>query len=183
MHSQYTELMSLALDHEANAEQLAALQAHLKGCLECAGVWARWQALDVRFRAAPMLAPPPRLAERVMARIETRTRRRSWGGWLGAGLFFAWLAAACVVLLALLGGVWWGVTHPLQASMALSAGTRLLSSVLWPVRSAGVLLTSAGLSLQAGVAAYLGLTCLLLAAWAWLVIRRAPLGQPETRFL
>jgi anti-sigma factor RsiW len=169
--------MSLALDHEANAAQMDALHAHLRGCAGCAAAWARWQALDARFRAAPMLAAPPQLAERVLARLATRRRRRFWRGWLGAGLFIAWLAVAGVILLALLGGAWWGLTHPLHASLALSAAARLLSGVLWPVRSAGVMLTSAGVSPQAGVAAYLGLTSLLCGVWVWLVIRRAPLSR------
>jgi anti-sigma factor RsiW len=169
--------MSLALDHEADAAQMAALHVHLKECAGCAATWARWQAVDARLRAASMLDAPPQFAARVLARLEARRRRRFWGGWFGAGLFVAWLAMAGVILLALLGSAWWGLTHPLAASMALSAGVRLLSSVLWPVRTAEILLTSAGLSLGAGVAACLGLTGLLLGAWAWLVIRRAPLGR------
>ncbi len=181
MHSEYTELMSLALDHEADAAQMAALHAHLKGCAGCAATWARWQAVDARFRAAPMLDAPPQFAERVLARLATRRRGWSWRGWFGAGLFVTWLAIVGVILLALLAGVWWGITHPLEASLALSAGTRLLSSVLWPVRSAGVILTSTGLSLQAGVAAYLGLTCLLLGAWAWLVIRTNGLNREDAK--
>jgi len=181
MHSEYTELMSLALDHEADAAQMAALHAHLKGCAGCAATWARWQAVDARFRAAPMLDAPPQLAARVLARLETRRRHRFWGGWFGAGLFIAWLAVAGAILVALLGGAWWGFTHPLAASMALSAGVRLLSSVLWPVRSAGILLTSAGLSLGAGVAAYVGLTCLLLGTWAWLVIRTNGLNREDAK--
>jgi len=159
------------LDHEANAQQLEALHAHLKGCTACAATWARWQKVDARFRAAPTLDAPPQLAERVLARLAARRRRRFWRGWFGAGLFIVWLAAAGMILLVSLAGIWWGMTHPVQASLALSAGARLSSSVLWPVRSVGVVLASTGVSLQAGLAAYLGVTGLLLGAWVRLLSR------------
>lgn len=176
MHSHYTELMSLALDHEASAEQMAALQAHLKVCADCAARWLRWQALDARLRAAPMLAAPPQFAERVLARLESRRRQSLWGGWLGVGLLTIWLAAAGVLALAVLGGAAWALAHPVQASMALAACAQLLSSALWPVRSVGIVLTSAGLAPQMGVAAYLGVTGALFGVWAWLAMRRRPLG-------
>lgn len=168
MHSDYTELMSLALDHEADAEQLAALQAHLKVCPDCAAVWWRWQALDARLQAAPMLAAPPQFAARVLAQLESRRRRAVWHSWLGVGLLAAGPAAVGILALALFSGVAWALAYPLQAGIALSAGARLLSNALWPVRSIGIVLTGAGLSPQAGTAAWVGITCALCGVWAWL---------------
>ncbi len=176
MHTYFTELMSLALDHEADVEQLRALKTHLEICPACAATWARWQALDVRFRAAPMLAPPPDLAARVMARLAAHdSRRRSWGGWLG--LLVAWGAIACTGLLTLIACAWWGIMYPVQASMALAAIAQLLGALVWPLRGLEIVLDSAGLSLQATVAGCLGLTAALIGLWIWRVAHLDAAGR------
>jgi anti-sigma factor RsiW len=172
MHSQYTELMSLILDDEASAEQTAEMHAHLATCQACAATWARWRAMDAHFRRAPMLAPSHDLADQVLARLKTRSQRRFWKGWLGVGIFLAWIAMAGAVVAALAGVIWWGISHPLQAGVTLSAATQLVSSFLWPVRGAAAALTSAGLPLGYGIAGYFGVTCALLALWVWVVARR-----------
>lgn len=170
MHSQYTELMSLALDHEADAGQLAALEAHLRACHECAATWARWQMLDARLRAAPMLVPPPHLAGQVMARLAARRQRAGWGGWFGVALLAAWLLTFGGLLLAIIAGAVWALTYPAQASIVLSAGARLLSGLLWPLRSAAIALTSAGVSLQVVAVVWLAAVCALCATWIRLAL-------------
>jgi anti-sigma factor RsiW len=174
-HAQYTGLMSLALDREITPSQDEILQAHLMTCPTCAALWAEWQAVDAEFEAAPMLTPPPGLALGVAARIEERGRRRSRARWFGAGLLIAWLACAALVLLLTVAGVWWGLAHPLQASVALSAGAHLLSGILWPVRSMEVAFAGAGISLWVGVGGYLALTGALLGLWLWLASRQRTL--------
>ncbi len=76
MHSEYTLLMSLALDDEAGAADLARLHAHLATCAECRKVWARWQEMDRRFQAEPLVTAPVDLAHQVAARLEERELQR-----------------------------------------------------------------------------------------------------------
>jgi hypothetical protein len=88
-------------------------------------------------------------------------------------LLIAWLGIAALVLLFAITAVWWGLTHPLQASTVLSAGAHVLSAILWPVRGAEIALASAGLSLWVGIGGYLVLTGMLLGLWLWLAVRRS----------
>ncbi len=172
MHAHVTELMSLALDHEADAEQLRALQAHLNTCAECAATWTRWQALDAQFRVVPMLAPAPGLAARVMARLEARRQRQYvWGGWLG--LLVAWGALIWAGLALLTFLACWAITHPGHAGLALAATARLLGLLVWPLRGLEIVLDSAGLSLHAVAAASLGLIAVSFWLWTWRVVRPA----------
>lgn len=172
MHVEYTELMSLVLDGEATAQQVTALHTHTAVCSACAQTWGQWQALDTQLSAAPLLSPAPGLTDRVLARLEERRHRRFWPGWLGAGLFVTWIAIAFTVLLMLLGGIWWGVTHPLQASVVLSASTHLLSGFIWLVRGVETGLTGTGLSLWVGLGVCATGVVLLASLWVWLVSHR-----------
>jgi predicted anti-sigma-YlaC factor YlaD len=165
--------MSLILDGEAAPGQQVMLREHLLECPDCTSVWVAWQALDVSFREEPMMTPPPDLAYRVAGRIEERSRWRSRTRWLGASVLIAWLGIAALALLFAITAVWWGLTHPLQASTVLSAGAHVLSAILWPVRGVEMALASAGLSLWVGIGGYLVLTGMLLGLWLWLAIRRS----------
>jgi len=164
--------MSLILDGEAAPSQQEMLRKHLLECLDCIRVWTAWQALDAGFREEPMMVPPPGLAFRVAARIEKRSRWRSWTRWLGASLLIAWLGIGALTLLFAVTAVWWGLTRPLQASTVLSAGAHVLSGILWPVRSVEVAFAAAGLSLWAGIGGYLVMTGALFGLWLWLASRR-----------
>ena len=180
-HTQYTELMSLILDGEAASDQQGMLRKHLLECPDCAAVWAAWKALDVGFKEEPMLAPPPGLLLRVSARIEERSRWRTWTRWLGASLLIAWLGIAALASLFAVTAVWWGVTHPLQAGTVLSVGARVLSAILWPVRSMEVAFAIAGLSPWAGIGGYLVITGTLLGLWFWLASRRPGFASARLR--
>ena len=171
-HTQYTTLMSLILDGEAAFGQQEALRKHLMECPDCAAVWAAWQMLDTEFKEQPMMAPPPGLALQVAARIEERSRWRTWTRWLGASLLIAWLGIAVLALLFAVTVTLWGLTHPMQAGTVLSAGAHVLSGIFWPVRSMEMVFASAGLSLWAGIAGYLIMTGILLGLWLWLAARR-----------
>ena len=76
MHSDYTMLMSVALDDEATPDELQRLREHVRTCAACAGIWERWQVVDRRFDAAPLMTPAPNFADAVMARIEARSLQR-----------------------------------------------------------------------------------------------------------
>ena len=177
MHEAYTELMSLVLDGEATLQQVTALHAHTSVCSACAMTWGQWQALDTQLHAAPLVTPAPGLTNRVLARLEERRHRRFRPAWLGAGLLVIWIAVAGIVLLTLLGGVWWGITHPLQGSVVLSASTHLLSGFIWLLRGVETGLIGAGLSLWIGLGVCVASVVLLASLWVWLVSRQLPLAQ------
>jgi predicted anti-sigma-YlaC factor YlaD len=171
-HTQYTELMSLMLDYEASPAQEQMLRKHLPECPDCAAVWAAWQTLDTGFKGEPMIAPPPDLALRVANRIEERSSWRLWMRWLGVSLVIAWLGIAALTVLFAITVICWGLMHPLQAGMVLSAGAHVLSGILWPVRTVEMAFATAGLSLWAGVGSYLVTTAVLFRLWLWLASRR-----------
>ena len=115
------------------------------------------------------------------ARIEERSRWRTWTRWLGASLLIAWLGIAALVSLFAVTAVWWGVTHPLQAGTVLSAGAHVLSAILWPVRSVGMTFAAAGLPVWAGIGGYLILTGMLCGVWLWLASRRPAFASARVR--
>jgi len=180
-HTQYTELMSLILDDEAAPGQQEMLSKHLLECPDCTSVWEAWQALDAGFKEEPMMAPSSDLALRVAARIEERSRWRTWTRWLGASLLIAWLGIAALASLFAVTAVWWGVTHPFQAGTVLSAGAHVLSAILWPVRSVEMTFAAAGLSIWAGIGGYLILTGMLFGLWLWLASRRPAFASTRVR--
>ena len=180
-HTQYTELMSLILDGEAAPGQQEMLRKHLLECPNCAAIWQAWQALDDSFREEPMMVPSPDLALRVAARIEERSRWRAWMRWLGASLLITWLGIAALASLFAVTAVWWGLTHPLQAGTVLSAGARMLSAILWPVRSVEMTFATAGLPIWAGIGGYLILTGVLFGLWLWLASRRPAFASARVR--
>jgi predicted anti-sigma-YlaC factor YlaD len=171
-HTQYTEVMSLLLDGEAAPGEQAALRKHLLECPDCSVVWAAWQMLDADFSEEPMVVPRPGLALRVAARLEERSRWRTWTRWLGISLLIAWLGVAALVSLFAVTAFWWGVTHPFQAGTVLSAGAHVFSAILWPVRSVETTFAAAGLSIWTGIGGYLVVTGVLLGVWLWLAARR-----------
>jgi predicted anti-sigma-YlaC factor YlaD len=180
-HTQYTELMSLILDDEAASGQQEMLRKHLLECPDCTSVWSAWQALDFSFSEQPMLAPSPDLALRVAARIEERSRWRTRTRWLGASLLIAGLGTAALASLFAVTAVWWGLTHPLQAGTVLSACARVLSAILWPVRSVEMTFAAAGLSIWAGIGGYLILTGMLFWLWLWLAARHPAFASARVR--
>ncbi|MEJ5197295.1 MAG: anti-sigma factor [Anaerolineae bacterium] len=177
MHTEFTELMSLALDHEADATQMAVLQKHLAECAECAATWEHWQMIESHISGwvKAMPSPTPGLAERVMMRLDAQQGqlRRQHYAWLRTGFLLAWLGIAAVLLLVLAVGAWWGVTHPLQTGIMVSACTRLLSSTLWSVREVQTWLVGVGVPLPWLMASYFGVTIGLFLIWVWLLARPA----------
>jgi len=77
------------------------LEAHLEGCRDCDREARAMARLDLLLAAAPMVAPAPQFASRVMTRIQ---RRRRWLAFLrGSALLAVGLvvvAALCVLPLA-----------------------------------------------------------------------------------
>lgn len=80
-HETYVLLMSLALDGMLAPDEEADLHRHLGQCSHCAGTWAAWSSLHVRFAAQPAVAPTPGFGERFeLRRIQQVRRRRLWMG-------------------------------------------------------------------------------------------------------
>ncbi len=100
--SETLERMMLALDGELPPEEWRMLESHLEACAPCRAQWERLQAVERVLQRAPLLAPPPGFAERVMARVD---RRRAWRRNVLGGLALA-MGTAVVILLGLLPGLW-----------------------------------------------------------------------------
>lgn len=172
MHSDYTLLMSMALDDEATPDEVQRLREHVRTCAACAGIWERWQVVDRRFDAAPLVTPPATFTDAVMARIETRSveRRRTYR--FGSGLALTWLAASFLSL-ALLGLLlYWGAQNPGQVSGIFFAILKGLGMAAWILL--GFLRLLGGIGAPT-LAAYVGLlatlTCLFSMLWLWVISR------------
>jgi len=170
MHADYTMLMSVVLDGEATPDEMQRLREHLRACAACAGVWERWQAVDRRLDAAPLVSPALTFTENVMARIEAQSLKRRRARWLGSGLFMTWLAGSLLGLAVIGALVYWGSQYPGQASGAFFAALKGVDSATWILL--GLLRFMGGVgapALAAGVGLLATLTCLLGMLWLWVV--------------
>ncbi len=168
MHGEYTLLMSLALDDEADADDLARLAAHLAACADCREVWARWQEMDRRLRAEPLVAAPVGLARRVAVRLGEHEQRRA--RWLSSGLALGWLALVLLGLLAAVGMFVWLVIHLHQTGALASFATQILTAFNGLLRGVAAVVDSIGMPTLAAVMGGLAcLTCGLAMVWLWLI--------------
>ena len=172
MHADYTLLMSMALDDEATPAEMQRLKDHLRACAACANVWERWQVVDRRLEAAPLVSPSPTFTDNVMARIAAQSvhthRRRSanWGV-VVASLFGALLALSAVIAL-----VYWGLQNQGQVSAVFFAALKGMGTATWLLL--GLLRLMSGLgapTLAVGVGLLATATCLLSMLWLWVVGR------------
>jgi anti-sigma factor RsiW len=172
MHSDYTMLMSVALDNEATPDELQRLRDHVRTCAACAGIWERWQAVDRRLDAAPLVMPAPSFTGAVMARIEARSLQRRRTRRLGSGLVALWLVASLLGL-AILGGVlYWGVQNPSQVSGVFFAALKGVGTATWVFLGLLRLMGGVGApTLAAGVGLLATLTLVLSMLWLWVVNR------------
>jgi anti-sigma factor RsiW len=101
----FTDKISLWLDHELDATEVAELQTHLVTCSTCRQAYQVMQRLDGLFReaAAQGVAPAPGFAGRFEARLAQQQAAKSSRLWLGVtALFLGTLAiiALCSALIA-----------------------------------------------------------------------------------
>ena len=172
MHSDYTMLMSVALDDEATPDELQRLREHVHTCAACAGIWERWQIVDRRFDAAPLVTPAPNFADAVMARIEARSLQRRQTQRLASRLVVLWLAVSLLGLVTLGGLLYWGAQNPTQVSGVFFAALRGVGTATWIFL--GILRLMGGVgapTLAAGIGLLATLTCLLSMLWLWVVGR------------
>jgi predicted anti-sigma-YlaC factor YlaD len=180
MHSDYTLLMSVALDDEATPDELQRLREHVRTCAACAGVWERWQVVDWRLDAAPLVTPAPTFTASVMARIEARSLQRRRTRRLGSGLIALCLAVSLLGLAILGGALYWGAHDPAQVSNVFFAFLRGVGAATWIFLGFLWLMGGVGApTLAAGVGLLATLTCLLSTLWLWVVSRsRAVMVDP-----
>ena len=173
MHAEYTMLMSVALDDEATPTEQQRLRDHLRSCAACAGVWERWQAVDRRLEAAPLMIPSPRFADTLMARIEAQALEPQRSRRLNTRFVVVLLAAGLVLALALTGLLfYWGAQNPAQVSNVFFAALRGVGTTTWIFLGFLRLMGGVGApTLAAGVGLLATLTCLLSMLWLWVVGR------------
>jgi predicted anti-sigma-YlaC factor YlaD len=170
MHSEYTLLMSLALDDEAAAADLARLHAHLATCAECRRIWARWQEMDRRLQAEPLLVAPTGLARQVAARLDERELQRRRMRWLGSGLALGWLALSFLGVLAAAGLFAWLSANLQQVGILASTAAQALTAFNGLLRGVVATADSIGAPVLAAIVGGLAcMTCGLGMVWLWLV--------------
>ena len=173
MHAEYTMLMSVALDNEATPTEQQRLRDHLRTCAACAEVWERWQAVDRRLEAAPLMIPSPSFADTVMARIEAQALKPQRARWLDTRLVMVLLAAGLLLALVLTGVLfYWGAQNPAQVSNIFFTALRGVGTTTWVFLGFLRLMSGVGApTLAAGVGLLATLTCLLSMLWLWVVGR------------
>ncbi len=169
MHTEFTKLMSAALDHEADPDELARLQAHLHECPACAAAWAQWRAFDRRLSAAPLAAPPASLAAPVLRRLAEYELRRRQKQWVGGGLLVTWLLAFGLALVGVLAVSGWVASHPQQVAGILSGFAELFTRAIWLLRLLAGFLQGVNVPLvAASLGVFASLACVLAAIWLYL---------------
>ena len=103
------ELMPAAMDGALGPEENEWLQSHLSRCEDCRELWEAMNAVSALLAQAPMAAPSPGFAERVMARVagEASLRKKAR---IGGVLVFSAAYAEALALLVLgltLGAALW----------------------------------------------------------------------------
>jgi len=172
MHSDYTILMSVALDDEATPDELRRLREHMRTCAACAGIWERWQVVDRRFDAAPVMAPTPDFADAVMARIAAHSLQRRQTRRFASGLVALALAVLLLGLATLGGLLHLGAQNPAQVSGVFFAALRVAGTATWIFLGFLRLMGDFGAPTLAAVVGLLAtVTCLLSMLWLWVVGR------------
>ncbi len=172
MHSEFTQIMSLALDDEAGPDEVRRLHAHLRACPACAAQWAQWQILDRRLAAAPTMAPPASLVGAVAQRIAAHDLRRRRTRWVGSGLVLTWLLVFVLGLAGVVGAASWVTGQPQQIATVLSALAHFLGGVTWLFHALAAFLSELGAPrLAAGGGVFVTFTCVLAVMWLWAVGR------------
>jgi anti-sigma factor RsiW len=130
------ELITAWIDNELDATERAAIDAHLKNCLDCVQALERESALKrrVQLMARQMTAPPGlhRKLEEKSASNTTAARPLSWRRWFGEFAFTPLKGAfAAVILLAIAGSFlytrWSGDKENSVALAALDTHASILS--------------------------------------------------------
>jgi anti-sigma factor RsiW len=178
MHGEYTALMSSVLDHEAEPEEAARLDAHLASCPECAATWEYWRSLDECLSAMPVLVPPDGIAAGVAARLAERRLRSRQRRWYGSGLLLAWAGSLVALWLALLGMVGWCLAHPSLPGAWAAASLQMLGGLARALDGLRSALGALGLlPVSLGVGSYLCVTALAAGLWLWLMWRKSAWAQ------
>jgi len=174
---QFTALMSLELDGRLDGDDRQRLEQHLVTCPACRVEWQAMQQVSALFAASPMVGPPLGFAVRLDRRLaeKKKQRRQLFGGLalLTGSLSLAGVTVAVVALI-VLGVIAW---QSFDSSPAVQQGTELASQV-----ASGVGLVGKGASFFLGdlllrygaplVLLLLAGLVLLVALWAWLLVKR-----------
>jgi hypothetical protein len=92
LQDEFTLLMSLRLDNLLDETELAQFDTYVQSYPLFARQWRDWQRLHQQFEAAPHVAPPRDLVNRVeVGLVQQARRRRLWQGLaLGATIMLLW---------------------------------------------------------------------------------------------
>jgi predicted anti-sigma-YlaC factor YlaD len=173
---QFTEKISLWLDHELSQLEVTELQTHMVDCPACRQTYQAMQGLErlLGRAAVEMKAPQPGFSQRFATRLAQHqpvSRRPSWWGIAALLLLF---------ITALAGGATMTLSTWLDAGGWVTAVLAVVDT-LRTVVSLGTLLLKAGL-LTLSQPLFWGYTLLMAGlAWLWLrIIQTAYQQRPVT---
>jgi len=169
-----SELLSLRLDRRLSSDEERCLQAHLASCEACREEWQALQQVHRLFGQARMVAPPPLMKERIMARIRRRDDRLA--AWRRGLLFFLGLVIVLILSSSLFFGLSAIVINAPDSSSLIStlaeAATRIVAITATVFQALATclraLLASANWLIVVG---YLAMAGALLMGWTRLVTR------------
>jgi anti-sigma factor RsiW len=144
MHEEWTDRLSDYLDGELSSDQQRAVEAHLRGCAQCAAVLNDLKRVVARARAAGEVTRPPQadlwagIAERIDAR-QTPDAEGPAGPIASVTAFrgrasrriaftLPQLAAAAIVVAAVSGGLAWQLRPALSRTPGASPSDRASSA-------------------------------------------------------
>jgi hypothetical protein len=171
-HDTFTEQISLWLDNELSATEVAELQTHLAGCHTCQHTYQALQQVDTLLRSGSsvVVGPAPGFTVRFENRLAQQQARHNGHIWLGFGVLLVG-----TLILFIIGGIVLGTF--VSAGINLDGIDLLYNGLAGLIVSANTLLVwvnLAGLFLKACLITMsqpLFWGCALIAAgmvWLWL---------------
>ena len=171
-HDTFTEKISLWLDEELSAPEVAELEAHLAGCPACQQTHQTMQRVDTLLHSGSkvLIAPAPGFVQRFETRLAQQQTREQGHVWLGLGVLL--LGTICLFIL---GGV---ILYPFVSAgvnmIGLSALFVWLAEFIESANAVGLWLRLVGLFLKASFITmsqplfWLGVLGAVGVAWLWL---------------
>ena len=172
-----TALMSLALDGMLESGNRQRMEKHMKTCVTCRAEWQAMTQVSALLESSPAVGPPLGFAIRVERRLEEKSKKkkRAFGGVAALtgslSMVGATVAALLVIVLGIAAWRWFDTSPTLQ--QGTQTVTKVASGVGLVGKGASLFLGDLLLRYGAPLVIVLGIGLMvLLAIWAWLLIKR-----------
>jgi len=194
-HSDYGELMSLALDGRLSVQERASLQSHLATCAECRAQWAAFQQVNDILSGVAQAMPAPGFAVRFATRLacqppldRRQTQRTVLQLFKGISALAIGSATLALLTIVLLIAAWNGLDSvvslvanaPELLGRLIGLGARWLVTLSALGEAGHSILSILGRSGGPIVMGYMLILILITAAWSWVMRSTAGRRNPPT---